>query len=203
MIDILVPALIGAIFGVGSSLIAWWVVTRLIVPKITFSPEISHMHFEMPYELESYRVKLFNAGRRAAIDITLHFQLRTPSKTTIENTQLIDLGTRYIPFLGRKHGRTCRIRVNSIPRSQLPFFSDAVRERIEQGCTPSLNELMSDLGEGTVCKIWALCYDEYSGSRRMFASPEYSHEDISPFQFAPDSSKMLKTARRRYGGGPR
>lgn len=68
----------GLIIGVGTNLVAWWLLFHAVVPKIQFSPSISKLTNEEHPDDQSgykYRVKIENAGRRAVIDLEIRARI--------------------------------------------------------------------------------------------------------------------------------
>ncbi|MGY4767734.1 hypothetical protein ACXC9Q_12525 [Kribbella sp. CWNU-51] len=200
----LISALIGSVSGIATSYLVWWYVARRLVSKILFSDAISvRPDFSaqgIAEGLVKYRVKIHNSGRRAAIDLTIHAMIRSASRDpdAPDNVQLISLGVATVPAprLDAKRGRTMNLKTELIPEAHRRHLSEAHREALQNGKRVPLEEILQWLGPGAIVRIWVSCYDEFSGSRRVFVSKDYSEADFTSRQFESNGVKVAL-------GGPR
>jgi hypothetical protein len=191
--------LFGFVLGIATNLLSWWILSHLIVPRISFSPQISKTRTHKTQGDQSgykYRVKIENSGRRAAIDVEIIARLRVKGiggfpKTNwhIVNIPLSTHGDksyripRILPVkkgLARRH--TLRLLINEVEEFRTSLiYPEAIRKKAEEG-TLLLEDLLT-LGSAANLQILVFAYDEFSGARKLFVSKRYTCGDIKEGPF--------------------
>jgi len=209
--------LFGFVLGIATNLLSWWILSHVVVPQISFSPQISKTcAHKTPCDQSGYkyRVKLENSGRRAAIDVEIAARLRVKgmgafAKTNwlIVNIPLSTHGNSYrIPrilpvkeSLARRH--TLRLLINEAEEFRSPTYPEAIRKKAEER-TLLLEDLLT-LGSAATLQIVVFAYDEFSGARKLFVSKEYTCSDIKegPFLRKGLEVKELPTKEQRDESG--
>jgi hypothetical protein len=188
----LLSTLVGVPFGVAASFAAWYIVSRWIVPAITFSDRISKLPPLGPNVGCRYRIKFKNVGRRGVIDVDISTRLRIRclsghpefSKTWTIVTLATD--TMHEPRIPKGANRVVVLDLDGTLELSSPMIVSALHGR-----APTLESLLS-LGDEAELVVWVLAFDEYSGARRAFASKKYRLEDVSPGKYCgADSLELL------------
>lgn len=200
MTEVLGSILIGLFIGVGTNLIAWWILFHYIVPKIHFSPSISKIPTKDNKLGYKYRIKIQNSGKRSIIDVELRARLSIQG--LLDNPQhwnlvSIPLSRNTIvnkfpiikPAKTKTSGWAIQIYINNVEEiSQLSIYSeDIIKKSKEESLL--LEDIMS-IGSETSLQIFAFGYDEFSGSRKYFESKSYTINDIKEGPF--DGLKIKK-----------
>lgn len=130
--EMLLSTLIGIPLGILSSLAAWWILFRYIVPKIEFSPHISKYHFE---NLGTrYRIKFRNIGKRGIIDIEVFPILRIKGLNPelpdnwLNITLTTSLNNNHISSL--KEDRIISLLPENTDKFENPNFPGHIRKKI-------------------------------------------------------------------------
>lgn len=190
--------LFGIIVGIGTNLLSWWILFHLIVPKTSFSPDISKVSINQSKGDMSgykYRIKIENSGRRAIIDVRITARLRIrgigsfpQTNWHIVNIPLSSDGDSYeIPRLlpirkGMTRRHTLRLLINNANDFQTnSIYPESIRKKAKN------SELLLDdllkLGNKANLQVLAFGYDEFSGTRKLFVSKSYSLADIKEGPF--------------------
>jgi len=176
---------LGLPIGIISSLISWAILFHVLVPKIRFKPIISKVSHESG-EGYRYRVSIENSGWRRAVDLEIMCRLQvlglhknTPS--IWKQVNLAIAGER-IPDIAPRKPRKIRI----LAEKTLEFKSEIYPEDIKlQAANGSLNlESLLQLGEDAKIVVYVFLYDSFSGTRKMFTSPDYRAKNIFEGRFA-------------------
>ncbi|PIP37990.1 MAG: hypothetical protein COX19_15090 [Desulfobacterales bacterium CG23_combo_of_CG06-09_8_20_14_all_51_8] len=181
--EILVSILIGIPLGILSSLAAWWILFRYIVPKIEFSPHISKYYFK---NLGTrYRIKFRNIGKRGIIDIEVFPILRIKGLNPelpdnwLNITLTTSLNNNHISSL--KEDRIISLLPEDTDKFKNPNFPDHIRKKY-QSKGLNIEDLLS-LDNKVKLVVQLFGYDEFSGARKMFISKPYTLKDIKPGTF--------------------
>lgn len=199
MTELLGSILIGLLIGVGTNLIAWWILFHYIVPKIHFSPSISKIPTKDNKLGYKYRIKIQNSGKRSIIDVEFRARLRI--KGLLDNPKHWKLVS--IPLYGntivnkfpiiepakqKTSGWAIQIYLNNVDEFRnLPYPEDIRKKSKEESL---LLEDVMGMGSETSIQIFAFGYDEFSGSRKYFESKSYTINDIKEGPF--DGLKIKK-----------
>jgi len=200
MTEVLGSILIGLFIGVGTNLIAWWILFHYIVPKIHFSPSISKIPTKDNKLGYKYRIKIQNSGKRSIIDVELRARLKI--KGILDNPQHwrlvgIPLSKNMIvnnfpiikPAKQKTSGFAIQIYINDVDEfSELSIYPEDIRKKSKEGSL-LLEDLLS-IGSETNLQIFVFGYDEFSGSRKYFESIFYTINDIKEGPF--DGLKIKK-----------
>lgn len=182
----------GFFFGILASVLAWYIVSKIFVPRIKISPKISKIPDSTNGNYK-YRIKIYNAGCRAAFEFSIVAEIRFKKKDGTANIQLMRIGINSVPlaFLDSKKGRTMNLKTESIPEHHQRHLSDELKNRIQSGERVSLEEILTYLGPDSYVRVYVMCNDGTSGARKYFVSPDYSIADIVNIGFDPKSEQMM------------
>lgn len=199
--------LLGIAVGIGTNLIAWWILFHAIVPKIRFSSSISKTRISTEPSDKSgyrYRVKFENAGRRAIVDLEVNARvvvsgIGTYAKTTTQWALLPlspngDLRYR-IPRLrpvkpGKKLRHIIRFYLNAGVEFLSPSMFPSEIYRKVQRKRLLLEDLMQ-LGDSSYLEVEVFGYDQFSGARKYFRSKLYRLDDIVEGPFDRDGLDVI------------
>jgi hypothetical protein len=162
--------LLGALLGIGSSGVFWWVQNHYWVPRIEFSDEIAH--YEVDDAAGYFRVKFRNAGKRSIIDVQVIVRVsvyklgRRPMWTNFN----VSHNTETVPLLGKTGEKIINLMHDRDGVAIQGSVSDFVSKKISE--VQSLHDLLS-LGERTRLRVFVLGYDRFSGARKLFKSKDY------------------------------
>lgn len=174
----LLSTLIGIPLGILSSLVAWWVLFRFIVPRIEFSPHISKYHFK---NLGTrYRIKFRNIGKRGIIDVEVFPILRIKGL----NPELPDNWLNITLTTSLKENRISSLKEDRIisllsedtDKFNNPNFPEHIRKKYRQK-ELNIEDLLS-LDNPVKLVVQLFGYDEFSGARKMIISKPYTLKDI-------------------------
>jgi hypothetical protein len=185
--------ILGFILGIITNFVAWWILFHAIVPHIRFSTAISKTSFEATPDDKSgyrYRVKFENAGTRSVIDVEVIARLRIKGlgRYPKTNWQVIDIPVendrsisyripRIQPVRDGHIRHTVRFCINSVEEfCENPLYPEPIRKKAENK-TLLLEDLLKSGSKATL-RVYAFGYDEFSGTRKLFLSKEYTAEDI-------------------------
>jgi hypothetical protein len=202
---------VGLVFGIISSFIAWGILFHYLVPELQFAPEISKVGLKKGEDDESgyrYRFRIENAGRRDIIDIELiaRVSIKGIRKENTWNTVHVPLSSDgsssyRIPILRpAKRGKvgqrkTIRLYPNSTNMLQgQSIFPKELRDQAKDG-TLLLDNLLR-LGSDAKLEVVAFCYDSFSGTRKLFISNPYTIKDIREGGFDPASLLINESVSR-------
>jgi hypothetical protein len=187
----------GLLIGILGSLIAWWILFRLISPKLIFSERISRAKADdEPGDL-AYRVRFENSGRRAIIDLSIKAILRIRGLNPLRPS---NWETTYLPvsfegdfpyvFPNREKGnrRIIRIRVKKKNEFERTVYPTEIREKARDRSL-TLDDLLS-IGTQATVQLIALGSDSFSGARKAFFSPGYTRNDIVSHPFWDTSPEV-------------
>lgn len=200
MTEVLGSILIGLFIGIGTNLIAWWILFHYIIPKIHFSRSISKIPTKDNKLGYKYRIKIQNSGKRSIIDV--EFRARLSIKGLLDNPQhwrLVSIplsGNTIVnkfpimkPAKQKTSGWAIQIYLNNLDEfSQSEIYPEDIRKKAKEKSL-SLEDVMS-MGIETNLQIFAFGYDEFSGSRKYFESESYTINDIKEGPF--DGLKIKK-----------
>lgn len=204
MFELMIANTIGLVLGVAASFLAWWIIFHQIVPKIEFSEGISSSPRRSDPSRRSYRIKFANTGRRAIIGMEVFARLsikwEAGKNWSAYYIPLNSAGDRKyeLPRLDRGRNRILTLWLN---RSEVfrtnKRFSEALRNKAEAK-ELELEDLLSQ-GEIARLQLFVSGYDEFSGARRVFASPKFELENIHKGRFkglviTPEQSESAETA---------
>ncbi len=201
---------LGLAAGIATNLFSWWLLFHGIVPKVRFSEHISKTPYADTGHDKSgyrYRVKFENSGRRAIIDMEVMARLRMkgldPHKG-LWHTFLVPLSPdgniyfripRLMPigaifrFGAKRKVHSARpinrFHVNAaVEHLDRPPYPREIRKKAKQG-TLLLEDLLS-LGSEATLEVETFGYDEFSGTRKLFVSKQYTLKDIKVGHFEID-----------------
>jgi len=170
--------------GICSSLIAWWMLFHVFVPKIIFSKGISKKKVTDSPSGYSYRIKIVNIGNRAILDVKVIVRYRvkfTESSSWYWVTLKID--GNYVPRIpkGKGGNRIIRIYPEKTESFKSKKYPNFIRGKANSE-TLTLEDLM-DLGFKAQLVIYVFGYDEFSGSKKLYMSPLYDKSNIGTGYF--------------------
>ncbi len=184
-IDTSVSLIFNAILGVITSIVGWFILFRMLVPKFKFSSKINKILYSSG-ENAVYRIKFKNVGQRNAIDIEVFVRLRVRNLSQTPGFKLtwtiitLHTNTNHIPHLSKNNNRILILHLKETQELHALKFKNAL-----QGKEINLENLLS-LGDKAELVVWALAYDEFSGARKAFVSKHYKISDIMEGKFSGD-----------------
>ncbi|MBN1930269.1 MAG: hypothetical protein JW786_01495 [Desulfobacterales bacterium] len=170
---------LGIIFGVLSSLLGWYILYHLIIPKINFAPAISKLKSQKPSNGYFYGVKLWNIGKRDVIDIDVFIKYKVKGLTKQKGLwHTVELKKRpdKLTYFPKGEKRIIPIYPEKTNRFSDPIFPKDIREKYQSG-TLMLDDILM-LGSISFIQVYLLGYDRFSGSRRIFMSKKYYLADL-------------------------
>lgn len=179
-LDFLTGALIGLPVGIASSFFAWAAIFHLFAPRIRFSEFVSEQKRGSIGTPSTYRISVINEGRRDAIDLEIVCRLQVQglnSSAPLQWKQVnLTIAGEKIPDVEKRSARIIRLLPESTKALQSPFFPKEIRDK----CSDSSLSLQDCLAMGTDAKlqVYLFAFDPFSGSRKLFKSPEYRSEDV-------------------------
>jgi hypothetical protein len=196
--------LIGLVIGIASSLFAWWVLNRLLAPRIRWSGSICKDQW---LGTSRYRIKFANLGIRDVVDAEVRCTVRivnldnvAAGKAGATNTATVSLplhgGTADVlrkTWWGAKlkgRARLAQIDTSGISTFQLPRMASEVRDRIARGEQPALEQILGQ-GKHAYVDFTFYGYDVVSGARRVRRSKHYTRSDIIPGRFEKGSLRIV------------
>jgi hypothetical protein len=87
--ELLISNFLGFILGIIASFISWWILFRVLRPKIKFSDSIGKRKSKAGYSV--YRVKMVNISRRRAIDLEIYARVKLARVGDKKNTRVVAL----------------------------------------------------------------------------------------------------------------
>ncbi len=185
----MIGLLLGIPLGVLSSLFAWWILFHLIVPKIEFSKKISKSKLDNNPSGYRYAVKMKNSGRRSIIDLELiaRLRIRGLKPEYPNNWHPIDIPMAFnrvpelLPVKKRQFLLVVEFRIADIDAYSQSLLPNKLSTKVEAE-TILLEEVMSTGLESNL-QVFLFGYDEFSGTRKVFASKKFLVDDISSGKF--------------------
>jgi len=188
--------IIGVITGLISSFLVWWFLFHFLVPKIKFSEKISKTKENGK---PTYKFKFENAGSRKLIDLQINIRFRVKGLENDPNWKVISIPfskdkNQQIPFLNPAKDKNAIRELRPLLITDAQFkdnFPTNIVEKFENQ-TPSLEDLF-ELGTEQRLQINIFCYDEFSGTRKLFSSKNYEKNDIVEGKFDKNSLNIVKS----------
>lgn len=198
--QLLIGIIIGIITGGISSYGVWYYVVHILVPKIKFSDHISKTIGSNGNPV--YKIKFENCGKRKAIDLQINTRFRVKGLVTnaphIWKVAYIPYShdrREQIPFLSPVEKKQNAMR-ETIPLllNEAAFNQNIYPEEIRDAYNNQSLTLENLFAMGTIQKLQVnvFCFDEFSGSRKLFTSKVYSLDDIKSGPFERTSLKIVE-----------
>jgi hypothetical protein len=184
MSDLTLEIITAFMTGFAASYLLWYYLNKIKVPVIEFKPSI----FKSPTAENlcgwKYRAKFRNEGGRAALDLEIVAKLRIrglyPSRPERWHAIYVPIEDPRIPKVdsNRKTRKVLSVLLlpNDISESARSILPENLQEKCNLG-TLCLEDLLSS-GSESKLQIFAFGYDEFSGARKLFESPEYFIDQI-------------------------
>ena len=191
--------LLGIPIGVVGSLVAWWVLFHALVPSVEISSVIAKTPFSQDPSGYRYRIKMMNAGRRAILDVELVARLRIKGlfPSLPSNWEVLypkcsyEKIPRVEPTARTKLWPALTIRIADFDDYAISLLPPPIQAKIRQR-TILLEDLLS-LGNKAELQLFVFGYDEFSGSRKLFASRPYSREAVREGYFCRHSLEIVES----------
>ena len=195
--EVVVSTLVSVPTGILTSYVFWWWVTRRLAPRLDWSAElvVPADHTRTGTAHDQPRVKTVNLGRRDAVDLQVKAQLRVPHE--VDNIgspmSIVDLPTSvaWLPRLQHGSLRYVRLCLEDVPEAELQRVAAVVGRKPTPG--EGLAEFLRDHPDASV-RLYLFAYDEFSGARKMFVSPDYSAANMVAGAFRPGTSLVVDPA---------
>jgi len=187
--------IIGVITGLISSFLVWWFLFHFLVPKIKFSEKISKTKENGK---PTYKFKFENSGRRKLIDLQINIRFRVKGLENDPNWKVVSIPfskdkNEQIPFLSSAKDTNAIRELRPLLITDAQFNQDNFPPEIVEkfgNQTLSLEDLF-ELGTEQRLQINIFCYDEFSGTRKLFSSKNYKRDDILEGKFDKNSLNII------------
>ncbi|WP_431245318.1 hypothetical protein [Leifsonia xyli] len=188
---------IGLVTGVASALASWWMLTRLLRPKLEWRAGVARYRLPNdPEEKFRYQVAIDNPSRRDAVDVNLTLRLRLPNVVRQKSVEVLPLKTESIPIVGSKKAVRSRIRFEMVDdetrRRFATLLPEPFREQWAAAEPIDLKELMLAV-PGSSLTVWAFGSDRYTWARAV-ASASFAVGEIRDVN---DARELPRGAKRR------
>jgi hypothetical protein len=165
-----IDSVVGLLFGIIASFIVWWLVTRVVVPKIRFSESIAD--YSLPGKHRIWLCQFENTGRRQCIDLEIVVRLAIKGFEGTEDIAYHTYSTNASRVPRLKPGERRKVRLFDT-RECIRFLdvpSPTIRDTIQK--QPRLNSVLV-LGQDAWIVVHVFCHDGFSGSRKVYSSQKY------------------------------
>jgi hypothetical protein len=196
-VEVVVSTLVSVPTGIVSSFVFWWWFTRRLAPRLAWSSVlvIPPVGAHTGTDHDQPRVKTVNLGRRDAVDLQVKAQLRVPHEVDSIGSpmSIVDLPTSvdWLPRLQHGSLRYVRLCLEQVRASELERVGAAVGREVTPGC--GLAEFLVAHPDAAV-RLYLFAYDEFSGARKMFVSPDYGAANMVAGSFRPGTSLTVDPA---------
>ena len=120
MSDLLDGITIGMVTGVASGVASWWVITRLLRPRLRLDPKLSY------YLLDGESVPRSQArvtvGRRAVVELTVTITLRMPDLIRPRSVEMLRVFRSESPYVNADGALRWRISIHRMPEETYKRF---------------------------------------------------------------------------------
>jgi hypothetical protein len=197
LVEVVVSTLVSVPAGIITSLIFWWWMTRRLAPRLAWSPYlvVPPPGTRTGTDHDQPRVKTVNLGRRDAVDLQVKAQLRIPHE--IDNigspVSIVDLptSTDWLPRLRRNSYRYVRLCLEGVPENELRRVAAVIGDESIRGDDLAL--LLRKRPDAAI-RLYLFAYDEFSGARKIFVSPDYGAGTMVEGAFRPGTSMEVTRA---------
>ncbi len=191
----------GIVIGIATNFVVWYFLYHILVPKVVFSPDIRKKSVDKTKENSSgfeYSIKFENNGNRAIIDCEFISQLRIKGMKSKSIWRVVDIPITYSGEVNKRYPIIYPVKKGlHATRPFINLYLNNVDEFSDKKIYPvsitrkmkNKEIILEDLfGLGTKCllKFIAFGFDEFSGTRKMFLSKEYTIKDIKEGLFDYD-----------------
>ena len=195
--EVVVSTLVSVPTGILTSFLFWWWVTRRLAPRLDWSTAlvVPSPDTRTGTEHDQPRVKTVNLGRRDAVDLQIKAQLRVPHD--VDNigspVSIVELptSTEWVPRLRRDSYRYVRLCLERVPDADLARVAAVVGTDGIRGM--GLADFLRERPDAAV-RLYLFAYDEFSGARKMFVSPDYHAAELVEGAFVPGTSLTVVRA---------
>ncbi|MFC6094909.1 hypothetical protein [Saccharothrix lopnurensis] len=186
----------GIMGGFALSVLWWYFVTHVLAPSLNFSKQVGRLTSVEGRSV--YRIKVKNVGRRAVIDltvsVTMHFRGISLYQDKEAGNNLVQfdipVSVPYSVYLRPGRNRILRIDFSEAMNEFSRGESTSTGRLLVKSLYPVESQWISVTFEsllrqsrGSYFTASVLCYDEWSGARKVFISPSYGVDDIVPGVF--------------------
>lgn len=176
----IVAVAVSLLFGSLSSLIAWWLLFRMIRPRLAWSS-----HIALSPADGYYRVRITNVGRRDIAELTATALFRAPVAGETATAALLDLplAASGISLLTHRASRQFRFRTDLLDTVELGRVAAAgvILRTHNDGSLDIRDTLIANTN--SLLRLYVHGADNFSGARRVFPSPDYLAKDIQAGHF--------------------
>ena len=171
---------VGAVLGILSSGIFWWIQNHIFVPKITFSEELAEYYSET--SKGTVRAKFENSGKRNIVDLSIEVRVAVLQigMGSMWTTFSLEHNAEAVPSLSPGN--------NKLVNVFTPEFGVLPKTRLKREIQKKLHGVddfrdLLQLGTKAHVRLYILGFDEFSGARKVFRSKRYYHTDIRKGKF--------------------
>ena len=176
---------LGIPLGIFASLIAWWLITHMLKPKILIGGFISKVRSDDSTSYK-YRYALKNNGKRNVLNISSYCRLNikgiNPNITMNKSVfTLKGKSVDFKPFMEVQATSMFAINLNNIPKRLYELAHVTEFSGLEE---------ILQLGEDAFLSISIIATDEFTGATKLFRSKDFRLNDIKGGYYNPDSLKF-------------
>lgn len=184
--DTAVGLIVGVPLGAFASFMAWFLVTRLLVPSLDWSDEISVTEHPSERGRLQYRIKVRNAGRRDVINLQIvaSIKIRGPHREGSESNVIVDvpLSRTRVLSVEAGHPRLFHICAGAVPDVEVERLPWELREALREKGDAALPDILSHR-PGTHLIVRILAQDRFSGASAVLESPLYGIDSLVTGRF--------------------
>jgi hypothetical protein len=185
------------LIGILGSFIAWFIVSRILVPRIRFAEKISEIGKRQP----RLRLKVRNEGYRDILDCEVMAELRIRG---LDRELPKNISVLNIPIYAPRFPRLPSSRNRLITFRSYTFDDEAARllpSDFGNHKDLSLSELFRLKGVIGL-RVTLFGYDNFSGSRKAFSSRPYTVSDIESRSYLKNSLDLARSSEQPDGEDP-
>ena len=188
----LLLVVVSALLGILSSFSAWWIVSRRLVPKVTFNDSMSVTVDPNDPDRYRMRVKAYNSGKRDIIDFTAELRVSLPGRYAGYPGNITNLTFRLTtsPLMRfpKKTDRIFLIRSSSLDPAHRGNLPTDVLNALDEG-DPAFMKKLLELSTRAKFRIQGTGNDVYSGTRKFFVSNDMDIDNVRVGTFVPGTVK--------------
>lgn len=161
--------LVGLGTGILSGMASWWMLSRMVRPRLRWRPTIAKYRFDDDRPgYARYQVRLENPSRRVAQDVTVTARIQIPGLVRASSTEGIELFSKSTPAVRPKGGVQWRIGIRDIPEERRRRWAQYIPEEwqkdFREGREIDLEAFMKHF-PGSELRLAAFGSDAYTWAR--------------------------------------
>ena len=197
--ELLISNLLGFILGIIASFFSWWLLFKILRPRIEFSDSIGKIMSQT--HDKTYRVKIANTSSRNAIDLEIIARVRLARVGFRKNTRVVEIA---LDIEGNTKSRRVYLRpgvengmiLHLYPSRTRAFLGNSFPAHIREKAQNDTLELEDILGihPNSFLEICIFSTDDFSGTRTLAISKNYTLKNIHLGSFELNGLKIVEPA---------